>query len=465
MVCRLRSAGVVVLLAGLLSSCGQPPNAATRWLEGLPAVKPGTAQNLTPRNVTAPQDSAATALLAWHVLWVAQGGSGALSELVAAGERLATRMDPVWGGVLERPPEALGEGMAKSLHTQALALEAFANLYWASGEQRFANAFAQIDEYLQDWLRQRNGGYASGQLARPEALRAGLSAADYWGTRREHDRRSLGIPPVQGQADSHAQLALARAYLLAADAFADSSYLSAADALLQASEQTAEAACTTAPLRLGLRLRLLQQAGGALPEQRQRLRAAMDALLVQRLEHDHCEAAADLGAYSRVALAAALQQMVLETGDVGLNDAPAVLLQQALQDIQDAGLERQLPVLVAARALIAGPVVYLFEGSADDPRREFLQSLARAVWTPRKTLLHRAGLGSQPAVLRICSPGVCALPITAAADPAPTAQRVRTALRQIETAGTVAITAQVPALLGLAGLQDFPSSSTSGALP
>ncbi|MFK7912309.1 MAG: hypothetical protein AB8B93_00220 [Pseudomonadales bacterium] len=450
--------GIVVCVT--LSGCQKPGSASLQWLDGLAA--PASAAQVLPWVPQAPADAAASAALAWHALWVAQGGTAALPELLTAGARLTTRIDPVWGGVLEQPAAALGDDLAKTFVSQALALEVFATLYWASGEQRFANAFVQVDEYLQDWLRLRDGGYAQGQLARPAELRPGLSAADYWGMRREHDRRSFGIPATRGQADSGALLALARAYLVAANAFKDANYLAAAGSLLQDPVVVPDTVCSSAPLRLGLQLKLWQHSGST--ARLARLQSALQTLLEARLEQDHCAAAERSDAAGRIALAATLQAFSLATAELTLNDAPALLVQQALLAARGLAPNAQIPILTTAKGLIAGPVAYLLQGKASDPRWQFLHALARTPWEPRAQLVLHNAAAAQPAVLQICSPSLCALPIEAAAEPAPSVAAIRSALAQLQLTEPVAIPDQIPGLLGLPAVQGFASTAPSGVV-
>lgn len=348
-----------------LLGCDASRDPADAWLQEL--IERSPESPVPSWSPEIPDQRAATAQLAWHALWVAGHVPDSLPQIIDAATRVVERIDPVWGGVLEytpvdlvalHEPDTAAAGapvLAKTLGTQALALEVFAVVYQATGEQRFANAFALVDEYVQDWLRRRDGRYAQGQRARPEGLRSGLTVADYWNARREHDRRSLGVPAVYGDADVAVQLDLARAYLAAASVFADANYRAEADRLLAANPGVLSHPCGIDARRFSLQVERWRQQSDAdaLPELRQQLLHLLEA----RRQAAHCSdpMVGESQDLARVALAAALTQLMDASRDRSLAPAPELLVRQALYNVRTAEPAVQLRVLATAQRFAPHP--------------------------------------------------------------------------------------------------------------
>ncbi|MEM1230345.1 MAG: hypothetical protein AAGI15_07410 [Pseudomonadota bacterium] len=148
--------------------------------------------------------------------------SGSTTGALEAVQDLFERLDPVWGGLLTTDTDQLDRRTdAALLQEQALALVVFEHAYQRSGEQRFRNAFDQVDAFVQDRLRSGQGnaaalGYAHALRAAPDRLPGHVSVARYWQLRRSHERRELGLPALAGEATAVDLAALGRAYLVRA---------------------------------------------------------------------------------------------------------------------------------------------------------------------------------------------------------------------------------------------------------
>ncbi|MGI9326128.1 MAG: hypothetical protein ACR2PZ_12970 [Pseudomonadales bacterium] len=452
---------MLAVLLALLGGCNPQPVSLQRLIDQL-STQTAQAQLSLPSEPTQPE-SGAQALAAWALL-LAQEDQKRLAEQIA--ERAALlfeHVDPVWRGVLEQPAAQLQPvpdelGFATRIETQSAAMQVFAIAYWLTGEKRFRTAFAGVDGYLQDWLRGSGGAFAAGQALQPPSLRRPFTAADYWQLRREHDRRQLGLPAVQGSASAQALAALGLSYLVAADAFEDEIYLVEAERLAEASlaavqsnartRKNVQQSCRTAPQQLQLLISLYQRS--AIEAWLQQAEDVTAALIEQWSQQDGCASLAKTTPETGLAyveLALALRSLALINRDIAFAPLLEPLLQAAYLQVENMTEHQALVLARHERALRGGFVAIQVSGQQSDPRTRALLSAAWHAWHPRKVVMPLSNaeavtlsLPESPGAV-VCNTRRCAPAMTSA--PALSA-----AIAELRKPGATALAEQVSYFLG-----------------
>ena len=111
-------------------------------------------------------------------------------------DRHLTQLDPIWGGMFYASFDQ-GRRMAteKRLESQAAALQAYAQAYQVFGDDRYREAIANVDRYLNEFMRASDGGYFANQQDRFGTRVDALTMDEFYALDDEH-RRRYGIPAI-----------------------------------------------------------------------------------------------------------------------------------------------------------------------------------------------------------------------------------------------------------------------------
>ena len=153
-------------------------------------------------------------------------------------------IDPVWGGVYVRsftdaPARFRGLNAVpeKRIANQASALIAFSLAYANSGDDRYLAGIAEVDRFLNDWMKDSDNTFYTSQEDDPPHLQGDMSTVDYWLIDNDQGRQEYGIPPIDHAAYTDKNAELINAYAITYENTGDERYLETAidavDALLQ----------------------------------------------------------------------------------------------------------------------------------------------------------------------------------------------------------------------------------------
>lgn len=190
-----------------------------------------------------------------HLYMRAYAGEFQLKKIALnASTNLIRAIDPVWGGVfvlginpsfkkISPRYKKLGVIPEKRISSQANAMSAFADAYHFSKDTRYRKATADIDRYLQEWMKAGNGTWYTSQRDRPDSLPRSWGTERYWLLATDRKRRRYGIPHTDRAiyTDKNAEVIIA--YVKAYETFKHTDYLTsattAATTLLRERQQSA----------------------------------------------------------------------------------------------------------------------------------------------------------------------------------------------------------------------------------
>lgn len=148
---------------------------------------------------------------------------------------LAT-LDPVWGGAyqasiapsVKNVPERFRKLMAipeKRLGNQANAILAFSEAYQLTGDVRYRKGIAEVDRYLDNWMRNPAGNWYANQKDEPAGLPERWWPQDYWLLDSDEKRRQYGIPPIDHAVYTDKNAEVISAYVRAYEVLGEQAYL------------------------------------------------------------------------------------------------------------------------------------------------------------------------------------------------------------------------------------------------
>lgn len=171
---------------------------------------------------------------------------------MAVAENFRRSLDPVWGGIYQIAiapgitdiPDRFAKLRAipeKRLGNQSNALLAFATAYRLSGDENYRKAAKEVDRYLTTWMLSPTQTWYANQKDEPAGMPHDWWPQDYWLLDSDEKRRKYGIPPIDHAIYSDANADLISAYALASVAFQQPNYLAkaaaAAESLLKERQQ------------------------------------------------------------------------------------------------------------------------------------------------------------------------------------------------------------------------------------
>ena len=336
-------------------------------------------------------------------------------------------IDPVWGGVYVRsftdaPARFKGLNAVpeKRIANQASALIAFSLAYANSGDDRYLAGIAEVDRFLNDWMKDGDNTFYTSQEDDPPHLQDGMSTVDYWLIDNDQGRQEYGIPPIDHAAYTDKNAQLINAYAITYESTGDKRYLETAtnaiDALLQ--NRHTETGWV-----------LQAHATDSIAGDKR-----MRPLVVHNTPY--------LGAQAW--MGTALLALYRATGDAKWLDHAATIADAMLANlwvytkngdyaaVPEATIRAvATPEILRREGRITGQTALLLEklsaayvefsvvGDPDDAGSQALFNASREIYHPRK-LLHYEKPGRYPAGeqarLYICNPDRCSIPITNPAD-------------------------------------------------
>ena len=109
---------------------------------------------------------------------------------------MTQRQDSVWGGFYAAGFDGWGKPIPeKRTGAQASALLTYAWAYKMTADDVFLKAAAEVDRYMNNWMRNEQGLFYTSQESQPKRLPRGMNPLDYFSL-DDAKRRELGIPPV-----------------------------------------------------------------------------------------------------------------------------------------------------------------------------------------------------------------------------------------------------------------------------
>ncbi len=147
-----------------------------------------------------------------------------------------TTLDPVWGGAYQASispsvtdvPERFRKLMAipeKRLGNQANAIIAFSEAYKLTGDARYRKGIAEVDRYLDNWMRNPAGNWYANQKDEPADLPHSWWPQDYWLLDSDEKRRQYGIPPIDHAVYTDKNAEVISAYVRAYEVLGEQAYL------------------------------------------------------------------------------------------------------------------------------------------------------------------------------------------------------------------------------------------------
>ena len=141
---------------------------------------------------------------------------------------LLQQLDQNWGGMFyasfgnwnNTVPE-------KRLESQAAALQAYADGYQLTGDQKYREALANVDLYLTSFMRSKQGAFFANQQDRLANLPSDMGMDDYYAL-NDKQRRFYGIPTIDHAIYSDVNARVILGYVMAFEATGKQSYLDTA---------------------------------------------------------------------------------------------------------------------------------------------------------------------------------------------------------------------------------------------
>jgi len=145
-------------------------------------------------------------------------------------DRYLGQLDPVWGGMFYASFDQ-GRRIAteKRLESQAAALQAYAQAYQVFGDDRYRDAIANVDRYLNEFMRASDGGYFANQQDRFATAVGDISMDEFYALDDEN-RRRYGIPSIDHAVYSDVNARVILGYVMAHQATGKQAYLDRASA-------------------------------------------------------------------------------------------------------------------------------------------------------------------------------------------------------------------------------------------
>ena len=163
-------------------------------------------------------------------------GNGELKRLaLKSSAAYLNAIDPVWGGVYvsyfnEAPARFKGLNAVpeKRIANQASALIAFSLAYANSGDDKYLDAIAAVDKFLNDWMKDGDNTFYTSQEDDPPRLGDGMRTVDYWLIDNDEGRQEYGIPPIDHATYTDKNAELINAYAITYENTGDERYLETA---------------------------------------------------------------------------------------------------------------------------------------------------------------------------------------------------------------------------------------------
>ncbi|HIG39844.1 MAG: DUF255 domain-containing protein [bacterium] len=383
------------------------------------------------------------------------------SLAIKTADRFVDGIDPVWGGVYVRvvypkkPGDKSPAGVIpeKRIASQANAVNAFADGYEITGDEKYRRAMGKMMTFFEDWFLSPEGGFYSNQKIDPPGLTQGMTARAYWSLNSHDERARYGIPPIDHVVYTDQNAKMIEAMVRAYEAFAEQRYL---DLALKSANNLVNT-------RLGAEGYLFQNTISKQVTQDDRLRPNLvevrPYLSTQAWSGSAFlalyRATADVKWLNHAIVAADAMLRLLEdkqyggffgTRDEGLPIAARKPLEQngraahflyelhvyTKEERFESVAERTLqavsePAMIRREGKITGELAIALEkvtvkyvefsvvGSPDDADAKMLFDASSDIWHPRK-ILHFEKPGRYPqrdqAALYICNPSRCSVPIT-----------------------------------------------------
>ena len=141
---------------------------------------------------------------------------------------LLQQLDSTWGGMFYASTGNWNNTVAeKRLESQAAALQAYADGYQLTGDQKYREALANVDLYLTSFMRSKQGAFFANQQDRLVNLPADMSMDDYYAL-NDKQRRVYGIPTIDHAVYSDVNARIILGYVMAFEATGKQSYLDTA---------------------------------------------------------------------------------------------------------------------------------------------------------------------------------------------------------------------------------------------
>jgi len=369
---------------------------------------------------------------------------------------LLQQLDPVWGGMFyasfgnwnNTVPE-------KRLESQAAALQAYADGYQLTGDQKYREALTNVDSYLRSFMRSQQGAFYANQPDRLAGLPANMSMNDYYAL-GDKERRRYGVPAIDHAVYSDVNARVILGYAMAFEATGKQAYIEtatqAAKHLLEerqtdagwiiqfkpSAELSADQrvhVITNQPLPylraqayFGLALMALYRTTDDLYWRQAAIKVA-DALLL-KLEDNKIGGfygAPDDGTPGRrkpLEDNAAAAQFLYLLGVLEKNEPYKVAAERAIRaSASPTAMRREGRITgklaMALEVMTAQYVEFSVVGDAEDSRTQALLQAGRSVFEPRK-LVHSESTGRYPRraapAMYICNDQRCTVPIYKPAD-------------------------------------------------
>ena len=385
-------------------------------------------------------------------------------------------IDPVWGGVyvryFDKPParfKGLNAVPEKRIANQASALLAFSHAYANSGDNKYLAGIAEIDKFLNDWMKDKDNTFYTSQEDDPPHLQEAMSTTQYWLIDNDQGRQEYGIPPVDHAAYTDKNAQLINAYTITYETSGDDSYLktaiNATESLLQnrktekgwilqvhATESvvvddrmrplvTHDKPYLSAQAWMGTALLALYRATGASTWLDHAVTIA-DAMLINLYDRKNGgfystvadETATIIAPRKPLELNAVAAHFIYDLWVYTKNDKYAEVPEATIRAVATPEILRREGRITGQTALLLEKLSasYVEFSVVGDPNHEDAQRLfnaARKIYHPRK-LLHFEKPGRYPyrkkAALYICNPDRCSVPVMNPDDVAGFAEKFRT---------------------------------------
>jgi len=156
------------------------------------------------------------------------GDNDALIMAKSSLNGLLQQLDLTWGGMFYASTGNWNNTVAeKRLESQAAALQAYAEGYQLTGDQKYKEALTNIDLYLTTFMLSKQGAFFANQQDRLVNLPTNMSMGDYYAL-NDKQRRVYGIPTIDHAIYSDVNARIILGYVMAFEATGKRSYLDTA---------------------------------------------------------------------------------------------------------------------------------------------------------------------------------------------------------------------------------------------